>query len=70
MAIIKDKNYSRMDYVSLYACALRDDASHFAQHKKLIDSQIKSSRELFHNKFAGKDFYVEARKYLKARGVI
>ncbi len=59
-----------LDYVGLYAKALREDSSLFTQHKMLIDSQIKSSRELFANRFKGKVFEVEARKYLRNRGLI
>ncbi len=59
-----------LDYVKIYAKALRGDSSLFAQHKMLIDSQIKSSRELFKKRFAGKSFEEEARKYLKNIGLI
>ena len=59
-----------LDYVELYAKALRENPKLFEQYKMLINSQIKSSRSFFQNRFKGKDFKTEARKYLKARGVI
>jgi len=58
-----------LDYVKIYARKLKEDSSYFKQHKLLIDSQIKSSRDLFKNRF-GANFKVEARKYLKSVGLL
>lgn len=55
---------SDLDYVVLYAEALKKNSSLFEQQKMLIESQMKGSRELFKNRF-GKNFKKEARKYLK-----
>ena len=64
------KPISNLDYIELYAKRLKDDNTLFAQQKMLIDSQIKSSQSFFRNAFSGKDFKKEARKYLKAVGLI
>jgi hypothetical protein len=59
------------DYILLYAEELNKHPKEiFKQQKILIDSQINSSRSFFQNMFKGKDFKTEARKYLKARGMI
>jgi hypothetical protein len=59
------------DYILLYAEELKTNpAEIFKQQKILIDSQIISSQSFFRNLFKGKNFKVEARKYLKARGMI
>lgn len=58
------------DYVKLYAEKLKEDNSLFAQQKKLIESQIKSSKSLFANSFSGKDFKKNARKYLREIGLL
>ncbi len=59
-----------IDYVTFYAKKLREDNRYFAQQKMLIDSQIQASRSFFQKKFEGKDFKTEARKYLKAIGLL
>lgn len=60
-----------IDYVELYASRLRVDKSLFNQQKILIESQLKSSREIFRNKFGqGEDFKKNARIYLKNLGLI
>ncbi|MBI3051174.1 hypothetical protein HYY74_01830 [Candidatus Woesearchaeota archaeon] len=61
---------SRMDYVELYAKALRQDNRHFAQQKMLIESQMKSSSQLFGRMFGGPDFKEKAREYLRKVGLI
>jgi len=64
------KPMANLDYVSLYAEMLRENNKFFLQQKMLIDSQIKASSSLFKNRFAGKDFKTEARKYLRAVGLL
>ena len=49
-----------LEYVEFYAEKMREDNKYFAQQKMLIDSQIKSSRTLFQNRFTT-DFKKEAR---------
>lgn len=53
-----------LDYVEFYANKLKLDNSIFKQQKKLIESQLKSSSDIFRKKF-GKNFKINARKYLK-----
>jgi hypothetical protein len=65
MAVVK----TDLDYVEFYSEKLREDSSFFRQQKKLIDSQIKASRELFLNCFGrGEEFKKNARIYLKKLG--
>ncbi|MFH0875316.1 MAG: hypothetical protein V1859_05235 [archaeon] len=60
-----------IDYVVLYAEALKKDNSIFAQQKMLIDSQIKGSQDLFRKKCGtGAKFKANARKYLRGIGLI
>ncbi|MFH1848701.1 MAG: hypothetical protein ABH879_00785 [archaeon] len=60
-----------IDYVSLYAKRLAEDASLFRQQKMLIDSQIKASRQIFANRFGtGAEFKRNARRYLREMGLI
>ncbi|MBW2984261.1 hypothetical protein KY361_04050 [Candidatus Woesearchaeota archaeon] len=60
-----------LDYVELYAANLRKDNSFFKQQKKLIESQMHSSSDLFRRKFGtGKKFKENARKYLRRIGLI
>ncbi|MFH1649203.1 MAG: hypothetical protein ABIA93_01505 [Candidatus Woesearchaeota archaeon] len=56
---------TREDYVEYYSEILARDNKGFAQHRMIINSQIKSSREVFSNKFNGKDFKEQARRYLR-----
>ncbi len=58
-----------LDYVELFANKLKNDNSIFEQQKKLIESQMHSSFDLFKKKF-GADFEKNARKYLKEIGLI
>ncbi len=64
------KVLSRMDFVELYAKALKKDNRHFAQQKMLIESQMKSSSQLFGRMFSGPDFKEKARDYLRKVGLI
>ena len=60
-----------IDYVELYAEKLKSDNSFFQQQKTLVESQIKGSKELFHNMWgSGEKFKKNAREYLKKRGLI
>ena len=60
-----------LDYVKLFASKLRKDNSLFEQQKKLIESQLHSSSELFKKRFGtGKNFKKNARAYLKKVGLI
>lgn len=62
---------TRLDYVELYANKLKEDNSLFRQQKMLIESQMSASRSLFRSMFgAGKEFKINARKYLKSIGLI
>lgn len=67
---VKMKPKTDLDYVELYAEKLRNDKKIFKQQKKLIDSQIIASQELFFNAFGAKNFKENARKYLKEIGII
>ena len=58
-----------IDYVEFYENKLKNNSDIFKQQKKLIDSQIISSKKIFKQKFAG-DFEKNARLYLKEVGVI
>jgi hypothetical protein len=59
------------DYILLYAEELNKNPKEiFHQQKILINSQIISSRSFFQNLFKGKNFKLEARKYLRERKII
>ena len=57
------------EYVIFYARQLKENKKYFKQQKIIIDSQIKSSREIFGKKF-GKNFKENARKYLREIGLL
>ena len=60
-----------LDYVELYANKLKRNNSLFKQQKRLIESQLHSSSELFKNRFgSGKKFKVHARAYLRKLDLI
>jgi len=59
-----------LDYVEFYAAKLREDSSLFKQQKMLIESQLRSSSDLFKKKFGLNDFEKQARIYLKKIGLI
>ena len=60
-----------MDYVVLYAEKLREDNSIFKQQKTFIESQMKSSKDMFRNLFGkGEVCKKKARVYLKSRDLI
>jgi len=68
---MRKKAKTDMDYVKLFASKLREDNSLFKQQKKLIESQLHSSRELFRKRFGtGKNFKKNARAYLRKIGLI
>ena len=60
---------SNEDYVIFYARKLKEDKEIFKQQKMLIDSQMKSSKEIFKKKFE-KDFKKNAMIYLRAIGLL
>ena len=64
------KPLTDLEYVEYYAQLLSADPSLFSQQARLVSAQLQGSRTLFTNWFKGKDFKVEARKYLKGRGLI
>jgi hypothetical protein len=68
--IIKKIPKTDLDYVDLYAENLKTNPQLFEQQRMLINSQLKSSKSFFQNMFKGKDFKIEARKYLKQRELI
>ena len=59
-----------IDYVELYAQKLKNDTRLFFQQKKLIESQLHSSSDIFKKFGVGKEFKKRAREYLKGIGVI
>jgi hypothetical protein len=60
-----------LEYVELYANKLKNDNSLFKQQKKLIESQLHSSSAIFKTMFGnGKNFKINARKYLNKIGLI
>ncbi len=61
---------SDLDYIEFYAENLKKDNLLFKQQANLIHAQLKSSSSLFRNMFSGKDFKVNARKYLRERLII
>lgn len=58
-----------LDYVALYAEALKKDNALFEQQKMLIESQLTASSSLFTRMFKG-NFKVNARSYLRRIGLI
>lgn len=66
----KDKPLEDLDYVKLYANKLKENNALFKQQKKLIESQLKSSSDLFKRMFGLDNFEINARKYLKGRKLI
>lgn len=67
---IKKVPLTYLDYIELYAEELNKNPELFKQQKKLIESQLKSSRQIFMRKFGEKNFKENARIYLKERGLI
>ena len=60
-----------LDYVELYANKLKEDNSIFKQQKKLIESQLDSSSDIFKKMFGnGKVFKANARNYLRKIGLV
>ncbi len=60
---------NNLDYVKSYAKALKKNPQYFKQQKMLIEIQLRSSRQVFRNKFGeGEEFKTNARKYLKNTG--
>ena len=59
-----------LDFVEHYARLMKEDSRVFKQQKMLIESQMKSSKEVFKQRFDNGDFKKEARKYLKDVGLI
>jgi hypothetical protein len=59
------------DYVAFFAQELSKDASLFRQQKVFIESQLRSSRDLFRNMFGrGEEFKQNAREYLRGIGLL
>ncbi len=66
-----NKVMSELDYVELYAEKLKNNNELFFQQKKLIESQLRSSSEIFRKRFGvGEEFKKKAREYLKSIGLI
>ena len=59
-----------LDYVEFYAKKLLENNNFFVDQKKLINSQLKSSKTLFSRMFGKKNFKKEARIYLEKRNII
>ena len=65
---IKDLKDS-IEYVEIYAKALKKNPENFKQQKMLIESQLNTSRQIFRKRFGtGETFRMNARKYLKNVG--
>jgi len=59
-----------LDYVEFYAEQLKKDNSIFKQQKKLIESQLHSSSDIFKKMFGTKKtFKLNARNYLRKIGL-
>ncbi len=52
-------------YIEIYAEKMKENKNLFKQHKKFIESQLNGSEALFRKMF-GKDFKLNARKYLRS----
>jgi hypothetical protein len=63
------KPLSDIDYVELYSERIKNDNTLFEQQKNIIESQLQGSSSLFKNMF-GKNFKLNARKYLKRVGLL
>ena len=63
------KHMKELDYVTMYAEALKKDNALFEQQKMLIESQMAASASLFKNMF-GANFKEKARTYLKNTGIL
>ncbi|HIG95233.1 MAG TPA: hypothetical protein HA283_02335 [Nanoarchaeota archaeon] len=68
--IINQDLKTDLDYVEFYAKKLLENNNFFVDQKKLINSQLKSSKTLFSRMFGKKKFKKEARIYLKKRNII
>ncbi len=68
--ILKKAPKADRDYVIFYAENLRADNSLFRQQKRLIDSQLRSSKSFFSNLLGTKNFNEKAREYLKNRKLL
>ena len=66
----KVKFKSDMDFVVFYAEEILRNSKLFDQHKKFIESQMNASKELFYKFGKGENFKLNAREYLKGRGLI
>jgi len=71
MAELKVVPKTDLDYVEFYSNEIKENNILFEQQKKLINAQIKASKELFLRTFGkGKLFKKNARDYLRQRGII
>ncbi len=61
---------ANLEYVELFARAIRTDNSLFKQQKMLIESQLHSSTSFFRNNFDYGSFEKEAREYLMKIGLL
>lgn len=65
------KLINNVDYVEFYAKKLKEDNSLFKQQKRLIESQLNASKQLYRNMFGtGEEFKKNAREYLRKKGII
>ncbi|MDP3698643.1 MAG: hypothetical protein Q8R47_03580 [Nanoarchaeota archaeon] len=58
-----------IDYVQLYAEKMKEDNTLFKQQKKLIEAQLHGSSSLFRKMFS-QNFKMQAREYLRKRGLL
>ena len=71
MAKLKFIPKTDLEYVEFYSNELKKNNSFFEQQKRLINSQIRSSKSLFLKTFGkGEMFKKNARDYLKGRGIL
>jgi len=65
------KKWSNFDYIDFYVQKMNEDpVNYFEQHKEFINAQIKGSNSLFSNMFKDGDFKIQAREYLRNRGIL
>ena len=67
---MKNPPITDLDYVKLFAQKLKENPSLFQDHKNFINSQIRTSQEIFLSHFGKKHFKENARKYLRKIGLL
>ena len=57
---------TELDYVEIYAEALKENPKFFKQQKELIDSQLIASSALIKKRFSKENFKEETRAHLRS----